>query len=120
MSSKKADYFGEGIVACNHFKSDYWQTRADRQLLHPLRDTLLAHCVLMPDFTVMGLTPRGRNHIEVLHLNRAELIEYRRLQVEREREHEEYLSLLDLFHAQGAELEMIARRLRELTSESGA
>ena len=98
---------GDNLVyccfACNHFKSDYWQIEPNRQLLHPLHDLLI------------GLTERGTNHITVLHLNRPELVEYRYLQAERQREQEEYLSLLELFRTQGAELETVTRLLKEFS-----
>jgi hypothetical protein len=98
--------------ACNHFKSDYWQTEQNRQLLHPRLDDLVSHYEITIDFTLIGLTERGANHITVLHLNRPELIDYRRLQAERQQEHAEYLTLLDIFRVQGAELENITRRLK--------
>ena len=102
--------------ACNHFKSDYWQAEQNRQLLHPRLDNLVSHYEVTTDFTLTGLTERGANHITVLHLNRPELIDYRRLQAERQQEHTEYLSLLELFRAQGTELENITRRLRNFSS----
>jgi hypothetical protein len=76
-------------------------------------DDLVSHYEITPDFTLIGLTERGANHITVLHLNRPELIDYRRLQTERQQEHAEYLILLELFRAQGAELENITRRLSD-------
>jgi HNH endonuclease len=98
--------------ACNHFKSDYWQTEPERQLLHPLLDNLATHFTQTEDHILDGLTERGRNHITVLHLNRPELVDYRRLQAERQREHSEYLSLLELFKAQEVELQNLTHLLR--------
>lgn len=67
---------------CNTYKGDFTPTAADVQLglriLHPLIDPIEQHFhenetngILEP------LTPTGRFHIELLRLNRPELIEYR-------------------------------------------
>ena len=63
--------------ACNEFKGDYWQTELDISLLNPLLDFIVAHCRLQEEGTLVGLTERGRNHLQVLHLNRPELVAFR-------------------------------------------
>lgn len=66
--------------ACNRFKANYWPS-ADAplylQLLHPLNDDLQGHITLLNDGHLTGLTKRGRFHIELLHLNRPQLVESR-------------------------------------------
>lgn len=71
--------------ACNRFKSDYWHTSPRRRLLHPLRDHREEHMV-EEAITArwIGTTPRGKFHIERLHLNRPELL---RKRYEKQREY---------------------------------
>lgn len=63
--------------ACNRFKANYWPT-ADAphhlHLLHPLHDDHQTHVDLLDDGRLTGLTKRGRFHIEILHLNRPQLV----------------------------------------------
>src|SRR5688572_8987337 len=56
--------------ACNEFKGDYWQTEPEARLLHPLLDDLTLHYREQDDGTLVALTERGANHLQVLHLNR--------------------------------------------------
>lgn len=64
--------------ACNEFKGDYWQPDSPRRILHPMRDTTASHLVEEEDGTVRALTETGAFHIERLHLNRRQLVAYRR------------------------------------------
>jgi hypothetical protein len=63
--------------ACNEFKGDYWQVEPDLRLLHPLLDDLTLHYREQADGTLLALTERGANHLQVLHLNRPELVAFR-------------------------------------------
>ena len=68
--------------ACNEFKGDYWQTEPDLRLLHPLLDNLTLHYRQQDDGMLLALTERGANHLQILHLNRPELVAFRREQKE--------------------------------------
>lgn len=63
--------------ACNEFKGDYWRTEQDLRLLHPLFDDLALHVREQEDGLLLALTERGANHLQILRLNRPELIAYR-------------------------------------------
>lgn len=63
--------------ACNEFKSDNWSPEPDLRLLHPLRDDLTHHYREQEDGTLVSHTERGANHLQILRLNRPELIAYR-------------------------------------------
>ena len=63
--------------ACNEFKSNYWQTEPDLRILHPLHDDLAVHFVEQAEGLLVALTDTGQVTIEVLHLNRKELISHR-------------------------------------------
>lgn len=63
--------------ACNQFKGDYWFAEGDSALLHPLTSDFSEHSVERNDVTLAARSLRGLRHIEVLHLNRPELIAYR-------------------------------------------
>jgi hypothetical protein len=63
--------------ACNEFKGDYWHVEPDTSLLHPLLDNMGDHYVLQEDGRFIASTTRGQNHLNVLHLNRPELIAFR-------------------------------------------
>ena len=62
---------------CNEFKGDYWQTETNLRLLHPILDDRTAHYQEQSDGMLTALTERGVNHIDVLRLNRPELIDRR-------------------------------------------
>jgi hypothetical protein len=64
--------------ACNEFKGDWWPVDSIRRILHPLRDDLGVHLAEQEDGTLAPLTETGAFHIERLHLNRQQLIAYRR------------------------------------------
>jgi HNH endonuclease len=70
-------------TACNRFKGDYTaapDAPDSLRLLHPQRDNLGAHIEETVHGRLLGITPRGWFHIRRLHLNRAQLVELRRLQ----------------------------------------
>jgi hypothetical protein len=64
---------------CNTFKSDYWSEDDTHVLLHPLHDDLSLHLVESITSQMVPLTERGMTYITVLHLNRPELIQRRRI-----------------------------------------
>jgi len=59
---------------CNEFKGEYWQAEPDSRLLHPLFDNAVEHYREQDDGTLLALTERGANHIQVIHLNRVKQI----------------------------------------------
>jgi hypothetical protein len=63
--------------ACNEFKGDYWKEEDDLRLLHPREDDLTLHYRLEESGRLIAITTRGANHLEVLHLNRPELVAFR-------------------------------------------
>jgi hypothetical protein len=86
-SSARGDDSGENLVyacfRCNLNKLDFWPTDSDRRqgfrVLHPYQDDLSTHLCEEPLTSLLsGLTPTGSFHIVLLHLNRPELVEYRR------------------------------------------
>jgi len=60
---------------CNEFKSKYWHIDPKLSLLYPPFDDVTQHFQEQPDGTLLALTERGENHIQVLHLNRLRLVE---------------------------------------------
>jgi hypothetical protein len=64
--------------ACNEFKGDFWQPNSPHRILRPFRDGIAAHIVEQEDGELRALTETGAFHIERLHLNRQQLIAYRR------------------------------------------
>jgi len=62
---------------CNEFKGDYWQPDSSQRILHPLRDAIDTHMVEQEDGTLRAFSETGSFHIERLHLNRPQLVEYR-------------------------------------------
>jgi hypothetical protein len=64
--------------ACNEFKGDFWQPASLRRILHPLKDDLAMHLTEQEDGTLLARSETGAFHIERLHLNRPQLIAYRR------------------------------------------
>src|SRR5207249_2255661 len=69
-------------VRCNLYKSNYWPDALDAEagnvVLHPIRDDVVKH-VREDDVTgeLGGVTRTGRFHIELLGLNRPQLIAFR-------------------------------------------
>jgi hypothetical protein len=66
--------------ACNEFKGDFWQPTSPHRILHPLEDDLAAHLLEQEDGTLHPQSETGAFHIERLHLNRPQLVAYRREQ----------------------------------------
>jgi len=64
--------------ACNLHKSNAWNP-LNPPILHPLRTEMRLHLQPLPDGTLQGLTPEGIRHIEALHLNRAPMLERRKM-----------------------------------------
>lgn len=64
--------------ACNEFKGDCWRPDSPRRILHPIRDDLPAHLLEQEDGSLHALSETGAFHIERLHLNRPQLVLYRR------------------------------------------
>lgn len=101
-----ADNLVYACFRCNNYKSDFWPTAAevDRgiRILHPLLDTLSLHYIENPaDCRLISLTDTGRFHIQVLQLNRPELVAYRQRQ---------RLAML-----QAARMELQETQIQELT-----
>ncbi|HLJ57701.1 MAG TPA: HNH endonuclease [Chthonomonadaceae bacterium] len=92
---------------CNEFKGDYWHTDESQRLLHPVREDIGAHLAEAEAGRIRALTARGAVHIDVLRLNRPELIAYR-LQRQAEdaliRDHEQTLQLLETLKQDNDEL----------------
>ena len=69
-------------IRCNQYKSDYWpdvqEMAAGNIVLHPLRDDILLH-YQANELTgeLDPKTPTGRFHIELLDLNRHQLVSHR-------------------------------------------
>ncbi len=63
---------------CNEFKGDYWHEDMSRRLLHPLHDDSATHLREDSEGILHPLTARGAAHVERLHLNRPQLVAYRR------------------------------------------
>jgi hypothetical protein len=111
---------------CNRFKSDYWHADDapdNLRLLHPFKDDLDVHLLQTSDGKLAGLTPRGRFHIDRLHLNRPLLVELRRFR------HAEHLLRQELNQVQTANaqlqrriwaLEIELAELRELVARLSA
>jgi hypothetical protein len=91
--------------ACNEFKGDYWSPGTARQILHPHRHVLSEHLTELADGTLQALTETGAFHIDRLHLNRQQLVTYRR----------ERRALEDASRAR----ELLLRRLHELEEQIG-
>jgi hypothetical protein len=65
-------------VACNRFKGSFWTTAdAPHRLLHPLRDDLTLHFREEEEGWLAAATEIGRFHLELLHLNRPQLLSQR-------------------------------------------
>jgi HNH endonuclease len=70
-------------TTCNRFKGDYAPADSappSLRLLHPGRDDVGAHVAETSNGRLVGVTPRGWFYIQRLRLNRAQLVELRRLE----------------------------------------
>jgi hypothetical protein len=101
--------------ACNEHKSDTWSDDPEHRALHPLDDDLSRHLSTADDFTLRGLTEAGRFHIVLLHLNRPELVAYRRKRAEGERDTAEVAVIQAEIERMSSELLRLAERLRRFT-----
>ena len=63
--------------ACNEFKGDHWQTEPHLGLLHPIFDNPALSDREQENGVLFALTERSENHLQILRLNRPELIAYR-------------------------------------------
>lgn len=105
--------------ACNEFKSDHWETDSPRRILHSLQDAANAHMVEDPDGRLRPLTETGAFHIDRLHLNRPQLIEYRheRLRLETSRKLE--LQLIEQLRELDERLKIAIADLDQLRQDKG-
>lgn len=68
-------------TTCNRFKSDYWPSQYSPEsfrLIHPALEDVSSHIVFGENGDAIGITSRGWFQIRWLHLNRPQLIEFRR------------------------------------------
>lgn len=72
-----ADNLVYSCHTCNEFKCDYWKIEPDFHLLHPLLDNRALHYRRQDDGKRYAMTERVANHMNVLHLNRPELVAFR-------------------------------------------
>ncbi len=110
--------------ACNRYKSNYWhkaEAPEHFRLLHPLRDDIKSHIIALPNGYLRGLTPQGAFQIELLRLNRPQLIAHRRKAADELRK-EETTRQLKVVNAQfqirldylEQEIQQITERIRRL------
>jgi hypothetical protein len=76
--SDEPDNWVYSCHCCNEFKGDYWQPDSVHRILHPLHDEVATHIVEEPDGMLRALSETGAFHIKRLHLNREQLVAYRR------------------------------------------
>lgn len=99
--------------ACNRFKASYWPT-SDTPLylqpLNPLNDDLREHIELLDDGRLVGTTRRGRFHIDLIHLNRSQLVDSRRKQLRN-------LQIRQLLNVEQRANNSHQARIRELEAE---
>lgn len=94
--------------ACNEFKSDFWPRDTQSPPLHPLRDDLTLHLVESVKNVLVPLTPRGQVYIQMVRLNRPELVERRRRDYRQQLRQELLSELIQQFES----LEQEIRQLR--------
>lgn len=102
-------------TTCNRFKAGYWPGDAAPEnlyLLHPGKEDLRAHIAELIDGKLIGITERGWLHIQLLHLNRPQLVESRQM---RSQENGVDRALLRI---QSAQLQL-HQRIIELEQEMG-
>jgi HNH endonuclease len=96
-------------AACNSFKSDWWST-VGPNLLHPLRDSLPEHIQETTEGVLESITDQGQIFIDLLHLNRPELVLHRR--------NKNYMEQLEAqVHILEQEVRSMATRLNALEKE---
>lgn len=100
--------------ACNEFKGDFWQPGATHRILHPLRDDLAAHLVEKEDGTLQARTETGAFLMVRLHLNRRQLIMYRRERRLLEAARQTHASLLERLQQLEEQVQSLAAQLEQL------
>ncbi|MFO0756736.1 MAG: HNH endonuclease [Byssovorax sp.] len=100
---------------CNEHKGSYWHedTPPHVRLLHPGHDALAAHLREDDGGNIHGTTPEGEFFVARLHLNRPQLVAYRRALRERRALSEQLGSAIDRMRA-------LERRMNELGAEIDA
>ncbi|GAB4459477.1 MAG: hypothetical protein OHK0029_22140 [Armatimonadaceae bacterium] len=97
---------------CNTFKSDYWEMDEEASLLHPLHDNLSEHLIESVTHHLIPLSGRGRVYIQVLHLNRPELVEQRRLRYRQQMTDRVLQELMERFIQLEAEIKNLQEQLK--------
>lgn len=80
--SNELDNLIYACYKCNQYKHEFWPNREQlarqQRVLHPLLDDFSLHFQLKEQVGILDpLTPTGRFHINLLHLNRPQLVKYR-------------------------------------------
>jgi HNH endonuclease len=102
--------------ACNEFKSDSWDPESVCRILHPERDDIATHIDEVPDGTLRPLTECGAFHIEWLHLNRQQLVAYRRERRMLEAARQVEARLLHLLEDLDSQIKVVMEELATLRS----
>jgi HNH endonuclease len=106
--------------ACNEFKSDYWEPESVRRVLHPERDAFATHIAEESDGTLRPLTDTGAFHIEWLHLNRQQLVAYRRERKIVEAARQAEARLVQLLEYLDSQIKVVMAELASLSSSESA
>lgn len=81
-------------IACNQYKHDYWpKTGHDPHLWNPRTDPFTRHFLILDDGLLQPFSELGAFSLQLLHLNRLPLIEYR-YKRQREQADAQYLARL--------------------------
>jgi hypothetical protein len=102
---------------CNEFKGDYWHEDPSRRLLHPLRDDYAANMSEDSEGVLCPLTARGAAHIERLHLNRPQLVAFRRQRRQAAETREAQTRLLENLRRLEKQVQALSEQLARLRSE---
>lgn len=100
--------------ACNELKGDFWQPASSRRILHPLKDDLASHLLEQEDGTLQPRSETGAYHIEKLHLNRPQLIEYRYERRRLEAARQSQARLLKRLHQLEEQVKSLTSQLEKL------
>jgi len=105
-------------AGCNRNKASYWpapDAPQYRHLLHPQEDDLSLHIRTLDTGYLDGLTPRGKFHIEWLHLNRPQLLLYRQRRIA----HFQMIELIEQLQTSHQQLkQQVAQQRRQLVEQS--
>jgi hypothetical protein len=104
---------------CNEFKGHQWSDALESRPLHPLLDDVSVHIIERVDNVMVPLTERGGLHIELLHLNRAELVANRRNRLREAIEQERLADQRRASEAIVAELRRLSEQIAILTGGIG-